>query len=526
MRLDTFLQREIIRLHTLNQNCSNREIARILELSPTTVGTLLEKFKQSNLSYEQLAELCDKDFRNQIGTQPQTPQQKGKPEPFWEDIYDELKKRDMTIELLWQEYRIDNPEGLSYSQFARKYRAWRKTNRLSMKQTYKQGEQVLVDFCGRTMPIQDPKTGKIRQVQVFVAVLGASGYIFAFAVDSQKISDWLRCHIAMFKYFAGIPQQVVTDNLKSAVIANNKQNLSLNQSYVELARYYNFAIVPTRPRHPKDKGLAEVSVQIVQRGILAKLRHRTFFSIEELNEAISEQLIELNNKTTKRFTTSRYEQYLQYDKPYLTQLPTRKFEIKTWQYGVKVDEFYQVMIDGVRYSVPYSYAHRTIDIAVSEKLIEMYYQHQRIASHAIAEDGQSEVIDYNHMPPDHQYQAQNNPDYLRQWSKKLGDNCYLVIDELLNDKSQYASNLRKLIDFKKWIIENDYEDRLDEASGFAINAGIFSLSRLKSLVSSKNYQRIHLDNKAEKSKLRQTHHNVRGSDYYSNLMNQKEACYA
>ncbi len=200
------------------------------------------------------------------------------------------------------------------------------------------------------------------------------------------------------------------------------------------------------------------------------MRHRTFFSIEELNEAISEQLIELNNKTTKRFTTSRYEQYLQYDKPYLTQLPTRKFEIKTWQYGVKVDEFYQVMIDGVRYSVPYSYAHRTIDIAVSEKLIEMYYQHQRIASHAIAEDGQSEVIDYNHMPPDHQYQAQNNPDYLRQWSKKLGDNCYLVIDELLNDKSQYASNLRKLIDFKKWIIENDYEDRLDEASGFAIKA--------------------------------------------------------
>ncbi|OAV01449.1 MULTISPECIES: IS21 family transposase [Moraxella] len=526
MRLDTFLQREIIRLHTFNPNYSNREIARILDLSPTTVGTLLEKFKQSNLSYKQLSELADKDFRSQIGSQLQAPQQKGKPEPIWDDIYDELKKRDMTLELLWQEYRIDNPSGLSYSQFARKYRAWRKTNRLSMKQTYKQGEQVLVDFCGRTMPIQDPKTGKIKYVQVFVAVLGASGYIFAFAVESQKINDWLRCHIAMFNYFAGIPQQVVTDNLKSAVITNNKQNLSLNQSYVELARYYDFAIVPTRPRHPKDKGLAEVSVQIVQRGILAKLRHRTFFSIEELNEAISEQLIELNNKTTKRFTTSRYEQYLLYDKPFLTQLPARTFELKKWQYDVKVNEFYQIMIDGVCYSVPYNYAHHTINIAISDKLVEMYYQHQRIASHALAEDGQSEVIDYNHMPPDHQYQAQNNPDYLRQWSKKLGDNCYLVIDELLNDKSQYASNLRKLIDFKKWVIENDYEDRLDEASSFAINAGIFSLSRLKSLVSSKNYQRIHLDNKAKKPKPRQTHDNVRGSEYYSSMMNQKEVCYA
>lgn len=248
---------------------------------------MLKKFKQSNIGYKELAELGDKNFRSQIDTQPQTPQQKGKPEPVWDDIYDEMKKRDMTLELLWQEYRIDNPEGLSYSQFARKYRAWRKTNRLSMKQTYKHGEQVLVDFCGRTMPIQNPQTGEIKQVQVFVAVLGSSGYIFAFAVESQKISDWLRCHIAMFYYFASIPQEVVTDNLKSVVITNNKQNLSLNQSYVELARYYNFAIVPTRPRHPKDKGIAEVSVQIVQRGILAKLRHCTFFSIAELNEAIA-----------------------------------------------------------------------------------------------------------------------------------------------------------------------------------------------------------------------------------------------
>lgn len=525
MRLDPLIQREIVRLHNINSNFSNREIARNLGISPTTVGRVISQFKSAEISYLELKQLSNRDFCKQINTQLQTPQQSAKPEPDWDYIYAEMKKRDMTLELLWNEYKIDYPDGLSYSQFAKKYRKWKKENRLSMKQTYRNGEQALVDFCGRTMPITNSKTGEINYAQVFVAVLGASGYIFAFAVASQKISDWLRCHVAMCNYFAGVPQQVVTDNLKSAVTLNNKSKLSLNQSYVELASYYDFAIVPTRPRHPKDKGMAEVSVQVVQRGILASLRNRTFFSVDELNDAISEKLIELNNKTTKRFTVSRYEQYLQYDKPFLSPLPKKAFSIKKWKYNLKVDEFYHILIDNVRYSVPYQYAHRYVDIAIIDKIIEIYYEQQRIATHAVAENNERLIIDFSHMPPDHQYYAQNNPEYLRQWAKKLGENSFLVIDELLSDKSRYATNIRKLIEFKKYVIESGFEDRVEGACAFAINANIFSLSRIRSLISTKNYMRIQFGQKAEKLKF-QIHKNVRGSDYYSKLLNgnNKEVC--
>lgn len=516
MRLDIKIQRQIIQYHTLNSSFSNRKIARMLGLSHTTVGRVITLFQKCDLRYDELAILPNKAFTEQLGSKLQKLAQLKKVEPDWDYICGELKKRDMTLMLLWQEYRIDYQEGLSYSQFARKYQQWRKTNRLSMRQHYKAGEQALIDFCGRTMPIKNSDTGEIRKVQVFVGVLGASGYIFACAVESQKINDWLRCHIEMFRYFEGVTEQVVTDNLKSAVITNTKTRLQINQSYAELAEYYNFAINPTRPRKPQDKGLAEVSVQIVQRGILAKLRNRTFFSLDELNEAIALGLIELNNKTTKRFIVSRYEQFLQFDKPYLTPTPPVKFEIKEWHYHQRVDEFYQVNINGVRYSVPYQYAHKQIDIAVSDRLIEMYYQRQRIASHPIATNGRLEAIDMYHMPKDHQYQVEASPDYLRQWANKLGDNSHLWIDEFLSNKQDYARNVRKARDLKQWIIENQYENRLDDACKSAIAMNSFSISTLQNLIKSKSY--LKLNNKINQTATDIQHENVRGGSYYQNIL--------
>ena len=518
MRLDVKTQRQIIQYHLINPSYSQRKIASMLSISHNTVGRVLKLYKRCTIHGDDLLNLPNNEFEAQLGSQPKVYQQSHKIEPDWDYINNELKMRDMTLMLLWQEYRIDCPEGLSYSQFARKYRQWRKTNRLSMRQHYKVGEQVLVDFCGRTMPIQNPETGDVRYVQVFVGVLGASGYIFAYAVESQKIKDWLRCHIEMFRYFEGVPEQVVTDNLKSAVITNTKTRLQINQSYAELAEHYNFAINPTRPRKPKDKGLAEVCVQIVQRSILAKLRYHTFFSLDELNESILAGLIELNAKATKRFPTSRYEQFLKFDKPYLTPLPHSSFEIRDWLYAQRVDEFYQVNVDGVRYSVPYQYAHKQIDIAISDKLIEMYYQRNRIASHAIASGVQLDVIDINHMPKEHQYQATSNIDYLKQWSGQWGENCELWASEYLANKREFKSNSLKFRDFKEWVVDNNFEERLDGACQCAINMQSFNISTLKKLISSKSY--LKLNSRVEKTHTDICHENIRGAGYYQHIIQQ------
>lgn len=518
MRLDIRIQRQIIQYYTLNPSFSNRKIASMLSISHSSVGRVIALFHKCHLNYHELNALPNRAFSETLGTTLKQPHQSKKGEPDWDYVCGELKKRDLTLSLLWQEYRIDYPNGLSYSQYAKKYKQWNKTNRLSMRQHYKVGEQVLIDFCGRTMPIKNPITGEVRKVQVFVAVLGASSYIFAYAVESQKINDWLQCHIEMFRYFEGVPEQVVTDNLKSAVITNTKTRLNINQSYAELAEYYNFAINPTRPRKPQDKGLAEVSVQIVQRGILAKLRNHTFFSLDELNDAIALELIELNNKNTKRFVVSRYEQFEQYDKPYLNPVPEIKFELKNWFYSQRVDEFYQININGVRYSVPYQYAHKKVDIAVSKNLVEIYYQRQRIGSHPIASEGRLEVIDVSHMPKDHKYQAEVSMDYLSQWAQKLGDNAYLWTNEFLTNKRDYAQNLRKFRNLKTWVIENQFDNRLDPACKCAISMNVFNTSTLKNIIKSQSYLRFDDKDDQEKISVDIQHENVRGSHYYQNIL--------
>lgn len=516
MRLSVDLQRQIIQYHSSNPEFSNRKIAKLLGISHNTVAKVLELLRACKKEVSELNKLNDYQFSICLGSHYKKPHHKKKIEPDWDYIHNELKKRDITLNLLWQEYRIDYSEGLSYSQFAKKYRNWKKKNRLAMKQTYKCGEQILVDFCGRTMPVTNPNNGKVRAVQVFVGVLGASGKIFAIAVESQKIKDWLTCHIEMFRYFEGVPQIVVTDNLKSAVIKNTRKTLEINKSYSQLAEHYDFAILPTRPRKPRDKGLAETCVQIVQRGILAKLRNRTFFSIEELNSAIYEEIEIINHNTTKRFKISRQEQYLVIDKPFLKPLPKQCFEVKTWIYARRVNEFYRVQVDGVSYSVPYTYTNKHVDIALNKKVIEIYHQRERIATHLIAVNPeQLDVLNESHMPEEHRKQKTNNKDFYLNWAIKIGNDFHLWVEEFLSDNSKYALNLRKIHDFKEWISDKQYESRLNLAGTFAIQIGCYSITNIKNIVKSESYKLF--GNKSPKTN-DSNHENIRGSTYYKNLV--------
>ena len=267
MQTPIITQREIVRLLEQRQ-LSNRAIARQLSISHNTVAVIRSRLQVTGLSHSELVTQTDETFARALGT-TRKPSKTETLLPEWHELQTELQKRDITLALLWEEYRLANQNQLerclSYSQFARRFRQWLKQQRISMRQFHKPGEKVFVDFCGRTMPIINPDSGESTPAQVFVGVLGGSGLTFAYAVPSQKTHDWIECHIKMFDFFGGVPQQVVPDNLKSAIIKHNRDEVITNAAYADWAEHYDVLIAPARSRKPKDKSLAEVGVQIVQR---------------------------------------------------------------------------------------------------------------------------------------------------------------------------------------------------------------------------------------------------------------------
>jgi transposase len=210
-----------------------------------------------------------------------------------------MKKKSVTLFLLWQEYREQSPQEYQYSWFCDHDRLWLGKRDWVMRQNHRAGEKLFVDYAGQTVPVVDSRTGEIREAQIFVAVLGASNYTYAEATWTQALPDWIGSHQRTFGFLGGVPEVVVPDNLLSGVTKAHRYEPDVNPTYQDLATHYGVAVVPARVRRPKDKAKAEVGVQIVERWILAALRHQTFFSLTELNQAIQALLIRLNQRPSK-----------------------------------------------------------------------------------------------------------------------------------------------------------------------------------------------------------------------------------
>jgi len=264
-----------------------RQIRDSLRLSLGVIQKAVSKAEALELDWEAIEQLDDPHLAAKIYPQADTTKSSDKVLPDWVEIYQELKRKGMTKQLLWEEYTQQYPNrSFSYPQYCLLYRSWLKKQRRSMRQTHKAGEKLFVDYAGQTVPIVSHSTGEIRTAQIFVAVLGASNYTFCEATWSQKLPDWINSHVRAFDFIGGVPAIVVPDNLKSAVTKACRYDPTLNPSYQQLAAHYRTALVPARPLKPKDKAKAEVGVQIIERWILARLRHHTFFSLGELNVCI------------------------------------------------------------------------------------------------------------------------------------------------------------------------------------------------------------------------------------------------
>lgn len=504
--------REILRLHA-QQGLSGRAVARSLNISPSTVSDVLGRVKAAGLSWP----LPDEFGRDEVLEAALFPGRAGRPgvqaEPDWNEVYREMRShKGMTLQLVWIEYKAAHADGLQYSQFCARYRQWAKTLRLSMRQEHRAGEKMFVDYAGPTVPVVDQETGEVREAQIFVAVLGASSYAYVEAQWSQDLASFIGGHVRALEFFGGVPALIVPDNLKSAVRRADRYDPSLNRSYAEFASHYGCAILPARPRKPKDKPKAEVSVQLVERWILAVIRKRTFFSLAELNQTIRELLTRLNEKSFQKLEGSRKSLFETLDKPALRPLPTLPYEFSAWRV-VKANIDYHVALDKVYYSVPYPLVGTELDVRLTQNVVEIFHKGRRVASHARVQHKGQYVTDPTHRPAAHRAHAEWTPSRLVNWGKSIGPNTGTFVERLLESKKHPEQGYRSCLGL--FSLSKRYpSERFEAAVLRALTIGSLSSRSVKSILE-RGLDQIQLLPISDERPVA-SHENLRGPGYYQN----------
>ena len=436
---------------------------------------------------------------------------KTRPKPNVEYIHKEIAKKGVTFELLWQEYKEQHPDGYGCSQFKEYYYKYKKRLNPSMRQTYIAGEKMFVDYSGLTVPVIDLSTGEVIKAQIFVSVLGLSGYTYVHATASQKVEDFIRSHVTAFEFYEGIPKILVPDNLKSAIISNNNKGIVFNENYAELSRYYNFAIEPARVRKPQDKAKAEQGVQGIQRWILARFRHRSFFSVDEINQAISELLDIYNNKIIKRLGKSRTDIFEENEKKFLGELPANRFIYKELKIAtVNID--YHVELNRCFYSVPFKYLKEKVELKYSNSLVEIYYKLKLIATHPRLYRINDSSTMKEHMPLNHQYQNEKmNPQRLITWGSNIGNDAKEFVETRL-EEAQYPEKVYRSLIAILSLGKLYGKIELNLALSYALKIDAKSVKSVESILSKKLY--LQAVNNTNNNQLFNNHGNIRGSDYY------------
>jgi transposase len=420
--------KSILRLH-FEAKLSQHQIAASLQLSSGVVNKYLSLAKVAGISWPLPDTLDDIQLRAQL--KPYTKKISYYGEPDYPSLHQELKRKGVTLLLLWQEYvRVHDKKAYRYAQFCAKYREWLQLQKPSMRQMHRAGEKLFIDYCGPTVDIIDPLTGAIRSAAIFVAVFGASNYTYVEATWDQTLPNWIASHVRAFQFFGGTPAILVPDNLKSAVTKACRYEPDINLTYSDLALHYGVAVIPARPYKPKDKAKAENAVLVVERWILAKLRHMTFVGLAELNAAIKRLLQELNHRPFKKLPGTRASQFDAIDKPALKPLPQHVYEYAIFS-KARVHVDYHIEVDGHYYSVPHALIKQLLDIRLTMNCIECFYQGKRIASHVRSDQKGKYTTMAEHMPPSHQYYSAWSPGRFLNWALSIGPHTRDLIQQLI-----------------------------------------------------------------------------------------------
>jgi len=500
--------KEVLRLKA--SSMSNRKIAQSCGISRPTVGEYLQRASRAGLTWPLPDELNDATLEHQLFPDPPTPAQRDQVLPDWLYTNQELRRKHVTLFLLWEEYRSQHPKGYQYSWFCERYRLWTGTLDRVMRQDHRAGEKLFVDYAGHTIPIVNQHTGEIHEAQIFIAVLGASNYTYAEATWTQNLSDWIGSHQRALDFIGGVPEIIVPDNLKSGVTRAHLYDPDINPTYQEFASHHCVAVIPARVRHPKDKAKAEVGVQIVERWILAALRNHTFFSLADLNRAIRKLLQRLNTRSFKKLPGCRQSLFASMDQPALKPLPATAYTYAEWK-KVRVHIDYHVEINGHYYSVPHQLTKRELDARITAHTVECFYHNKRIASHVRSHRKGGHTTLREHMPKSHQKYGDWSPGRFIQWAEKMGPATVQTITAVLSSRHHPQQGYRTCLGILR--LGKSYgEDRLEAACGRALLLGTHRYKSIESIL------KHGLDSKPipeqQDLNLPEDHDNIRGPSYY------------
>jgi len=449
--------REILRLK-YEAGLSLREIGKSCNCGKSTVSEVLERAEKAGITWP--IYLCDKELMSLL--YPPIDNKTSPPEPDMEYVFYEMKKKSVTLMLLWEEYKDKHPNGLMYTQFCERYRNFKKNNDITMHIEHKAGEEVQVDWAGQTMSYVDASTGEIKPAYLFVAVLPASAYPFVYAYGDTKLPNWLDAHVRAYEYFGGVPKVTIPDNTKTAVITPDLVDPVLNKSYNEMARHYRTTLVPARACRPKDKAADENMVGHISRRIIAALRNRQFFSIHEINQAIKEALEKLIDRPFQKMAGNRRIAFEKIDKLLLQPLPANRYEYAIWK-EVKVQFNYHVEYDSFFYSVSCSYVGRMCSLRATSKTIEIYLGTERIAAyHRNYNVFKRYVTLPEHMPEEHKAVYGWNSERFLSWSEKVGPNTRALIKSILESREYPVQTYRSCMGIMR--LSKSYSDEVMEAA--------------------------------------------------------------
>lgn len=491
---------------------SHRRIAQSCGISRETVAEYVRRAAQVGLSWPLPPALSDGELERLLFPGARIERAEPRAMPDWAWGHRELKRKGVTLLLLWEEYKATHPEGYHYSWFCQQYQSWRGKLEVVMRQSHRAGEVLFVDYAGQTIPIVDRATGELRQAQLFVAVLGASNYTYAEATWSQTLPDWIGSHVRTFAYLGGVPAILVPDNLKSGVTTAHRYEPELNPTYQEMSVHYGVAVVPARVRKPRDKAKVEQGVLLVERWIVARLRYCQFFSLAELNQTLRTLLQDLNHRPFKKLPGCRQTWFETLDQPALRPLPAQPYEFAEWK-RARVNIDYHIEFDGHYYSVPYQLVKQAVEVRATATTIEILHRGQRVASHRRSPLKGRHTTITAHMPAVHQAQVEWTPQRLIHWAEQTGPATAQVVSHILATRVHPQQGFRSCLGLLR-LGKRYGQSRLEAACRRAVTLQAYSYKSVESILKHGLDQQPLSAAEPATPQAPLTHENLRGAGYY------------
>jgi transposase len=501
--------REVLRLaHELK--LSVRQVSEATGVGKTAVSEYIARAKAIGVTWPIPEELGDAELERRLFVPAGFHKGPTRTVPDWATVHEELKRRGVTLMILWEEYRVECNNGHGYSRYCDLYSEWRKRQSSFMRQIHKAGDKLFVDWAGDTISIIDPSTGEVHAAHLFVAVSGASSYTYAEARWAETLPDWIGAHVNALEFLGGAPKAVVPDNLKTGITKPSRYEPGINRTYQDLADHYEFVVLPARIRKPKDKAKVEVGVQIVCRYMLGRLRNMRFFSLAELNAAVRDCVTAINTKPMKKLGKSRAELFATLDAPALKSLPAERYQYAEWK-RCTVAPDYHVEVDGNFYSVPSRLLRESVDARFTTTTVEVFHKNERVASHVRSPGKRIHKTTPEHMPSSHRRHAYWTPARMLQKAATIGPATIALFEAIMKSRPHPEQGFRSCLGILS-LLSSYGPERLEAAARRGNEIGSTSYGSIKSILENNLDRAYAQTDAADAAPIK--HPNIRGRSYY------------